>query len=121
MVYKADVTTNITYKKYYGMSEGKLKSRCHNHTQSFRHISHINDTKLSKYLWTWNANGIDYHLKWSIKSYASRCKCDTRRCGLCLTDKMIITLADPKVLLNKRNELISKCCHRKKFILKRVK
>ena len=42
-----------------------------NHTQSFRHISHINDTELSKYLWTLKANGTDYHLKWSIKSYAS--------------------------------------------------
>ena len=26
MVYKAEVTTNTTYKKYYGMSEGKFKS-----------------------------------------------------------------------------------------------
>ena len=29
-----------------------------------------------------------------------------RRCDLCLTEKTIIALADPKVLLNKRTELI---------------
>ena len=121
MVYKAEVSTNTTYKEYYGASEGEFKSRYNNHTQSFRNISHINDTELSKYLWTLKANGTDYHLKWSIKSYASRYKCGTRRCDLCLTEKMIIALADPKVLLNKRTELISKCRHRSKFILNSVK
>ena len=50
MVYKAEVATNTTYKKYYATSEGGFKSRYNSHTQSFRHISHINDTKLSKYL-----------------------------------------------------------------------
>ena len=74
MVQKAEVSTNTTYKKYSGASEGEFKLRCNNHTQSFRNISHINDTELSKYLWTLKANGTDYHLKWSIKSYAFRYK-----------------------------------------------
>ena len=94
-----------------------FKSRYNNHTQSFRHIFHANDTELSKYLWTLKANGTNYHLKWSIKSHASRYKYGTRKCDLCLTGKMIIALADPKVLLNKR----TKCRHRNKFILNKVK
>ena len=69
---KAEVSANITYKEYYGASEGEFKSRYNNHTQSFRNISRINGTELSKYLWTLKANGTVYHLKWSIKSYASR-------------------------------------------------
>ena len=121
MVYEAEVTTNTTYKEYYLTSEGEFKSRYNNHTQSFRHISHINDTELSKYLWTFKVNGTDYHLKWNIKLYASQYKCGTRRCDLYLTEKMIIALADPKVLLNKRTELISKCRQRNKFILNKVK
>ena len=68
MVYKAEVTTNTTYKEYYGTSEEEFKSRYNNNTQSFRHISHINDTELSKYLWALKANETDYHLKWSVKS-----------------------------------------------------
>ena len=120
MVCKAKLSTNITYKEYYGVSEGEFKSRYNNHTQSFRHIFHINDKELSKYLSTLKANGTDYHLKWSIKSYASRYKCGTRRCDLCLTEKLI-ALADPKVLLNKRTELISKCRRTSKFILNSVK
>ena len=121
MVYKAEVCSYTTYKEYYGAPEGEFKSRYNNHAQSFRNISHINDTELSKYLWTLKANGTDYHLKWSLKSYASRYKCGTRRCNSCLTEKMIIALADSKVFLNKGTELISKCQHRSKFILNSVK
>ena len=121
MVYKSEVSTNTTYKEYYGISKGEFKSRYNSRTQSFRKISHINDTKLSKYLWTLKANGTDYHLKWCIKSHASRYKCGTRRCDLCLTEKMIIALGDPKVLLNKRTEVISKCRLRRKFVLNSVK
>ena len=71
MVCKAEVTTNTIYKEYYGTPEGQFKSRYTNHTESFRHIYHINDTELSKGLWRLKANGTDYHLKWSIKSYTS--------------------------------------------------
>ena len=121
MVYKAEVSTNTTYKEYYGASEKEFKPRYNNHTQSFRNISHSNDMELSKYLWTLKTNGIDYHLKWGTKSYACRYKCGTRRCDLCLTEKMIIALADSKFLFNKRTELISKCRHRSKFNLSIVK
>ena len=76
---------------------------------------------IRNYLNTLKASGTDYHLKWSKKSYASRYKCGTRRCNLCLTEKNIIALADPKVLLNKRTKLMSKCRHRNKFILNKVK
>ena len=119
MVYKAEVTTNTTYKEYYGTLEGEFKSRYNNHTQSYRHTSHINDTELSKYLWTLKTNRTDYHLKWSM--YALRYECGSRRCDLCLIEKIIIALADSKVLLNKRTELISKCRYRNKFILNKVK
>ena len=59
MVYKAEVTTNTTYKEYYGTSEEEFKFRYKNHKQSFRRKSHINNTELSKYLWTLKANGTD--------------------------------------------------------------
>ena len=121
MVCKAEVSTNTTYKEYYRASEKEFKPRYNNHKQSFRNISHGNDMELSKYLWTLKTNGTDYHLKWGIKSYACRYKCGTRRCDLCLTEKMIIALADSKFLFNKWTELIWKCRHRSKFILNSVK
>ena len=48
MVCKAEVTTNTTYKENYGRSEWEFNSRYNKHKQSFRHISHINDTELVK-------------------------------------------------------------------------
>ena len=51
MVYKADGSTNNTYKECYGALEEEFKSRYNNHTQSFRNKAHINDTELSKYVW----------------------------------------------------------------------
>ena len=60
MVYEAEVATNTTYRKYYEMSEGELKSRYNNQGQSFRHMSHINDAELSKYFWLLKANGTEH-------------------------------------------------------------
>ena len=76
---------------------------------SFRHKKRVNDTELSKYLWTLKEENVDYNLQWSIKAYASPCKCGTTKCDLRLTEKMIITRSDSKKLLNKRTGLVSKC------------
>ena len=41
----------------------------------------------------------------------------SRKCGLCLTEKLTITKADPESLLNTRDELVSKCRLMNKFTL----
>ena len=56
MVYKSEVSTKTNYKEYYGASKWEFKSRYNNHTQSFRNITHINNTELSKYLLTLKVN-----------------------------------------------------------------
>ena len=71
---------------------------------SFRHKKRVNDTELSKYLWKLKEENADYDLQWSIKAYTSPYKCGTRKCDLCLTEKLIIPRSDPKKLLNKRTE-----------------
>ena len=53
--------------------------------------------------------------------YAAPYKYGTRRCGLCLTEKYVIARADQEHLLNKRTEIISKCYHRNKYLIKYVK
>ena len=88
---------------------------------SFRHKKRVNDTELSKYLWKLKEENTDYNLQWSIKAYASLYKCGTGKCDLCLTEKVIIAGSDPKKLLNKRTELVSKCRHRNKFLLSKIK
>ena len=44
--------------------------------------------------------------------------CGTRKCDLCLCEKLVITRANSTSLLNKRDELVSMCCHMNKFTLK---
>ena len=50
VVYQANVITNNECKEYFGTVEGEFKLRYNNHTMSFRHKEHVNDTELSKYL-----------------------------------------------------------------------
>ena len=44
--------------------------------------------------------------------------CGTRKCDLCLCEKLMIARANSASLLNKRDELVSKCRHMNKFTLK---
>ena len=121
IVYQANAVTNNEYKEYFGTAEGEFKLRHNNHTMSFRHKKRVNDTELSKYLWKLKEENADYNLQWSIKAYASPYKCGTRKCDLCLTEKMIIARSDPRKLLNKRTELVSKCRYTNKFLLSNIK
>ena len=44
----------------------------------------------------------------------------TKTCSLCLHEKLaIITFPYPDELLNKRSELVTKCRHENKFLLKK--
>ena len=121
IAYQANVITNNQCKEYFGTAEGEFKLRYNNQTMSFRHKKRVNDTELSQYLWKLKKDKADYNLQWSTKAYASRYKCGTRKCDLCLTEKMIIARSDPRKLLNKRTELVSKCRHRNKFLLSNIK
>ena len=58
-------------------------------------------------------------LPWEVlrteKTYSSI----TKRCSLCLHEKLaIITYPYPDQLLNRRSELVTKCRHENKFLLK---
>ena len=44
--------------------------------------------------------------------------CVSRKCDLCICEKLLIARADPNVLLNKRDDLVSKCRYRNKFTSK---
>ena len=89
-VYKAEVTTTGKLKLYYEASDGDFKTRFNNHTSS------LNNEK------------IQYEIKWSIAAYASLYKSGSRRCDLCLTEKLKIMKEDPELLLNKRSDFLSK-------------
>ena len=115
IVYKAEVDNNKESKVYYGMCEDTFKLRFNNHQKSFRNQKYENETALSKYVWKNRDRDEEVKIKWSIEKKAFPFQCGAKRCDLCVSEALCIARADGKTLLNSRNELISKCPHRRKF------
>ena len=121
VVYKATVTApGKPTKAYYGLTEGAFKTRYANHQTSFNRETHIKDTELSKYVWDLREQGLVGKVQWEIAKRAYPYKCGSRKCDLCLTEKLAIASADPTSLLNKRSEIISTCRHRRKYSCTRL-
>ena len=105
-------------KSYYGTCEKNLIERYNNHTASFRNKTREKSTELSKYIWELKNSNTNYDLKWSIACKAHPCTDGTKKCDLCLTEKLTIMKADPGSLLNTRDEFVSKCRQMNKFTLR---
>ena len=121
LVYKATSATSRNSFVYYRASEREFKSRYNNHTKSFRHCKCMNETELSKHVWNLKGHSLDNNLSWEIHKKVSPYQCDSKRCELCLLEKVFIIFAGPDTLLNKRTELVSQCRHRNEFLLTKVK
>ena len=119
IVYNANVTTesDTTGKNYIGLTEGTFKQRYTQHKLSFRNRNHSNSTELSKHIWTLKDNNTNFTINWSILATAPACSNKSKRCHLCLTEKLYLIRAEKPSLLNKRSELISKCRHENMFYL----
>ena len=76
-----------------------------------------NSTELSKHIWTLKDNNTNFTINWSILATAPAYSNKSKRCHLCLTEKLYLVRAKKPSLLNKRTELISKCRHVNKFYL----
>ena len=91
-----------------------LRKDNNNHTNSFRHKRYSKDTALSKYIWETKKEYNEMPtLKWSIVKYVPSYSNISKKCLLCLHEKLEIV--DQDHLLNKRSELISKCRHANKY------
>ena len=102
---------------YFGLTERTFKERFNEHMSSFRLENKRNATALSKYVWHLKDRNLNYEVKWSIRAKAFTYQGGATHCDLCLTEKTIIALADPKVTLNSRSEVMGKCRHKLKFTL----
>ena len=123
IVYNAHVTTdeNSHGKNYLGLTEGTFKQRDNQRNSSLNNTKKINSTELSKYLWKLKSECKNYHINWSIITPARAYSNGSKRCKLCLSETLCILQARKENLLNKRDELISKCRHENKFYMKNYK
>ena len=121
LVYKAVVHVNDVEKAvYYGSCEGTFKERYGNHKKSFKNEAYETETKLSKYVWDLKRKKEDFEIKWSVKKKCSPYQASSRRCDLCLTEKLIICRESDEKMINKRSEISNKCKHSNKFSLQKI-
>ena len=120
VIYKCDVTRPLPKKVYLGLAEGEWKSRFYNHKLLFKHKRYSNKTTLSSYMWHLKSVSSETpNLKWSILRCVPPYSNISKKSLLCLYEKLeIVTLQNQKELLNKRSELLCKCSHANKFLLK---
>ena len=122
VVYQATVKRHDTNSSetYIGLTENDFKTRYRNHIASFRHAKHRNSTELSKHVWTLKDSNIDHSISWHIISSHSSYNSLSKRCNPCLKEKFLIIYRPDLSSLNKRNELVSSCRHRKKTMVMNI-
>ena len=118
VVYQATVKTKDTKETYIGLTANQFKARYRNQQMSFRHEKRRNETERRKHLCKLKEEGKYLTVAWKIIAKAKPCANLTKRCNLCTTEKFFLLTKPHMATLNKRNELISTCRHRRKFILR---
>ena len=90
IVYETPVSKTNQTSTYFGSAVGGFESRCNNHTLSFRSKGYKHRTELSKHIWSLKDINAEFSLKWRIKTRATPYKCGSRKCDLCLAEKVAI-------------------------------
>ena len=91
VVYKCNVTTPLPKKVYLGLVEREWKSCFYNHKLSFKHKRYSNKTTRSSYMWHLNnVSSETPTLKWSVLRCVSSYSNISKKCLLCLYEKLEI-------------------------------
>ena len=106
------------------------KKRTHNNTKvnSFGLTLHIvkmlpqtrnrkPDTELSNDFWKIKDNKRSTNIAWEILGRHQAYNTSSKRCSLCLNEKLKIALHGNNNMLNRRTEILNKCRHKNKYAL----
>ena len=121
LVYRATVTTASSAETYVRLTANQFKDRFTQHMGDFRHPERRTATELSSHIWELKDKKIDYTVNWEIVKRAQPFSPITKRCDLCLTEKIEIIYNPTEVTLNKRHEVYNHCSHRKSKLLVKKK
>ena len=116
VIYEAKVLTENKVMSYFGSTERSFKKRYSEHTSSINNRPK-NHTTLSSYIWKLKDKKTPFKIEWSIKSKGHAFSSGGKSCDLCLTEKLTILTENQHSMLNKRDELLETCRHRKKHLL----
>lgn len=82
-----------------------------------RNDRYHNSPELSKHVWTVKAESKAHAMKWHMRRRAKAYGATSKRCKLCITEKLSILTADQTKILNKRVEIVAKRHHSAKYRL----
>ena len=108
---------NYSYRNYKGICKPPFKRRYANHKKSFNIRKYKNDTELSKEFWKLKEKNANPKVSWKIVNQFTAYNPNSKRCNLCLNEKLEIAQHEDGKLLNKKTEVISKCRHQNKYRL----
>ena len=124
IVYQALIDSEIGYFNYFGMT-GNERYGNHKHDLKCRDSK---GTTLSNKVWELRDANKKFKIKWSIVDRAYPRAPGAKSCDLCAAERMHIAmgrrgfkrLPEGCVLLNKRQEIMAKCRHKRRHTLARV-
>ena len=114
MSHKAKVaSSNQKYQEnvYFGSCDTTFKKLFSNHKKSFNLNEYKTETELSNEIWRIKSSSHHPKVKWEIVKKCVPYNSQTKLCLLCLNEKFEIAAYKEQSLLNKRNEIVSKCRH----------
>ena len=80
-----------------------------------------NVTKLSEYIWDKKSKGEDYNIEWTILGRANQYNPASKECNLCNLEKYYIVMKPELASLNRNEEIMTICRHRKQALLCNIK
>ena len=119
IIYNADIKVEGEGDKLYiGATATDFKKRYGNHKSSFKNETYKHSTMLSTYVWNVKENShkqpqVNFKIKKNILSYRP----EIEKCNLCIGEKKEIILADENKIINRNDEILTKCRHRNKYLL----
>ena len=101
------------------LSLGEIfKEQYRNHNASFLHTKKKNETELSNHIWTLKDAKKSFQIRWKVLKKCQPYNNISKKCNLCLQEKLIIICKKNLCSLNRRNELARSCPHKNRFVLK---
>ena len=120
VIYEATVKTKDQTKTYIGLTSQEIKNRISQHRHDFKYKAKKDSTELSKYIWKIKNQNEDFNLSWKIVKKVGKTRNGSKICRLCISEAALI-IKNKKDQLNKRLEIMNKCRHQNKFLLKNWK
>ena len=81
--------TNNNSSTYTGLTSNTFKKRYYAHRSTFENEDHENPTTLSSHIWDLKNKNKNYNIKWSIIDRAKNFNPATKKCRLCLKEKIL--------------------------------